>query len=107
MSVERELRQAAREAAEQAQNLLTQLEHEVLDLGKRLAEAKAKCDAARPAPKRLANYPVTLGGGDYACPVCWINGTESALQPISSGNEDLLRCRACGNDFTVEYFKRS
>jgi len=105
MSIERELRKEAREAAEQAQGRVAQFEREILELEKRLTEAKAKRDATRLAPKRLSNYPITLSSGDYACPVCWIDGKEAALRPVPSSNEDdLFRCRGCGRQFVIQYF---
>jgi hypothetical protein len=106
MTTERELRQAAREIAAQAQAAVTRLEQETLDLKTRLAEKEAERDAARLAPKRLANYPVRLGT-DYQCPRCWIEHEKrSPLRPIPSGDKnDILRCGICGEDFIIAYFR--
>jgi DNA-directed RNA polymerase subunit RPC12/RpoP len=61
-----------------------------------------ECDAARLAPQRLTNYPVTLGA-HYTCPRCWIESeTRSPLRGIpSTTRDDIFRCRQCGSDFTI------
>jgi hypothetical protein len=104
MSTERELRRAAQEAAEYAQTFASQLEQEVSDLEMRLAQKKAERDAARLAPKRLADFQVKIGA-DYQCPHCWMeNGIHSPLHGIpGSAREDVFRCRTCGNTFSVSF----
>ena len=102
MPIEDELRKAAREIAEQAKARVTHLEREIIDLEKRLAEAKAKCDSARLAPQRLANYQVKLGA-DYQCPRCWIDSeTLSLLRPVRGhGAQDFLECDRCNSDYAI------
>jgi hypothetical protein len=106
MAIDDELRKIAGEIAAEAQGRVTQLEQQTLELKKRLAETKAKRDAARLAPERLANYPVKLGP-NYQCPRCWIDHEHRApLRPVPNDNarEDILRCGRCGADWPIPVF---
>lgn len=105
MTTERELRRAAREAADYAQARVSQFERELADLEKRLADAKAKRDTARLAPKRLADFQVKIGA-DYQCPRCWISeGVHASIRPVPSNTrDDLFGCRRCGSDFLIPPF---
>lgn len=107
MTTEDQLWRIAREIAAQAQARVTQLEQEISDLEKRLPQAKAERDAARLAPKRLANYEVRLGAY-HQCPRCWIeHERRSPLRPIPSnaGDVDLFRCGNCGETFEITFFR--
>ena len=104
MTTDRELRRLARETADNAQAQVTQLEQEVLDLETRLTEKKAERDAARLAPKRLADFKVKIGP-DYQCPQCWITGgIQSPLRPRpGTSDADVFRCPRCAETFFIPF----
>jgi predicted RNA-binding Zn-ribbon protein involved in translation (DUF1610 family) len=105
MSPKEAFERAARDVATAAQARISQLEQEALELKARLAEKEAERDAARSAPKRLLDLPITVGA-DYACPRCWIaRGKRSAMRTVASNTaDDIFECRVCGFEVVVQPF---
>jgi hypothetical protein len=90
------LLEIAEQLAATSQGYASQLQREIFELEQEAAQKKAALDAARLAPKRLADYPVTLGA-DYACPYCWFDAAKrSPLRAIPGGTRefDLMKCDA-------------
>jgi hypothetical protein len=96
MSIADELRKAAQEIADHATSRISELDRQIAEIEKKKKEIDADRVKARDSLKRLANYPVMLGG-DYQCPLCWVGeGKMSPFRPVpSSDRNDIFRCALC------------
>lgn len=104
MSIATQLAKEAEDLVSRLDRKAAKLDAEYLEAEKRAANLKAERDAARLAPKRLADYTVKLGV-NYQCPRCWIEReTRSALSSIpSTTGDDRLRCDRCHYEIAIEW----
>ena len=102
MALQDALERAARELAAQAQQRVSDLEREALELKKRQAQNEAECDAARGAANRALKPPIKVGVVP-ACPSCWVtSGRQSPMHTVPSvGRSDIYECSVCGFDLEV------
>jgi hypothetical protein len=84
MSIEDIIRQEASEIAGRQLQRAAHFQDEYLEIQAQADNRRAKRDAARAAPERLANFAVKVGE-DYCCPSCWIErNARAALMPKPS-----------------------
>jgi len=107
MTIGARLKQEAMKIFEGLRDRKAKLQSEYDDLQMQVSQKKAELDAHVDAlsqsHERLLNYnpgPV----GKLLCPRCWVvNGREHpvSIDP-SPGRDDVLRCNACHQKFSVE-----
>lgn len=100
MDIETTLRNALLDAVQAHEDAAPRLEEEQMRLETELAVVKSKLDSANSTLQRARDFPVKRGG-DYVCPVCWVEGDTSLLVPTpGTEEEDYFRCRNCGCEWS-------
>ena len=103
METEDRIRELAEEFVAQAQARVTRLQAELVDAHQRVEKLKAELDAARWAPKRLANFQVKRDG-DYQCPKCILHGVQAAMTGRPGERRlDRFQCDTCRFDMDVRH----
>ena len=92
------LERMARDYAQNAQATQADLEQQIADLEGEILQKKAQIDAARLAPKRLAEFRALSSGEPQ-------RGVKSVLRPIGGGGRtyDLFRFPSCRAEFEIEF----
>jgi hypothetical protein len=84
------LRKAAQEAADSAQNGIAELDRKLAEIEQQKLEIEAKRMLLRGTFQRLANYPLQIGA-DYVCPLCWVkDGKASCLKSVPGPAKDIV-----------------
>jgi transcription elongation factor Elf1 len=102
MSIEGMILKDAKEIAARQHQRASDFHEQYLKVQAQADDLRAKRDAARAAPERLANFVVKLRG-DYQCPACGIErNMQSALIPKPSTTpDDYFECVKCGHMLTI------
>lgn len=98
-----ELKQAAVQVANELECRNLALKREVQELETKVAEKKAALELGGFPHERAHNF-VPLVGGEYQCPICWVQRERQAgLRPVDNpdSQDDIFVCRECGHDFVI------